>query len=98
MFFIKIILDKDAKEYIGSKSKDNSMNVSIIQTKSGCCATNELSVNIGIPKDVDRYKVYEEGGIKIYLQDGIIAPKNKISISLKKTFILKTLNVEGIYV
>lgn len=95
---MKIILEKDAKEYIEIKSKDNSINLSIFQVKTGWCSTNQLSVKIGNPKNIDNYTFHEVDGIRVYLQNGLIVPKEEIKISLKKALLFKTLNVEGIYV
>lgn len=58
----------------------------------------QLSVKIGNPRNIDRYKLYEVDGIKVYLQNGLIVPGDEIRISLRKIAFLKTLSVEGIYV
>lgn len=95
---MKINLDKEAREFIEGKSKQNSINISVVQAKTGWCTTMQLSVKMGNPRNINKFNLYEVDGINIYLEQGLIVPSDEISISLKKIMFFKTLSVVGIYV
>lgn len=94
---MEIILSNDASEFIKKKSpEDPSLNIAVVQVKSGWCSTNQLSVKIGNPGSSTRFDVYNIDGVDIYVQKGLSIPSGEIKITLNNYFITKSISVKGI--
>lgn len=91
-----IYIDNRAKEYIKSKSEDNSVQVLIEKLGGGWCSAYQPSVKMGKPYNESSFNIYNVGGINVYVPQGIKARNNQLKIGLSSLLWVKSLIVDGI--
>lgn len=93
---MRIIIDKDARDFIREKSSDNSITIVNVRGSCGWASFYIPSVLMGPPRDDKEYKVHEVGNIKVYIDADIRMKGDKFRIRLDKFLWLKQIKAEGI--
>lgn len=89
----EVLLDDDAKEYINKGSKENSILVKMVNVGSSWCPQLQPSVEMGKPKNKNKFKLIEIDGINVYLERDMEYRENKIKISIGKVLWKKHLKI-----
>lgn len=93
---MKIHIDKEAEEYIESKSSDKAIHIFMKKVGGGWCASFEPSVQVGRPYSKDNFKVHRAGDIDVYIAPSVVGKKSGISIGLSKILWFTKLTIEGV--
>lgn len=91
-----IYIDNRAKEYIRSKSEDNSIQILIENLGGGWCTASQPSVKMGKPYNESSFRIYKVEDINVYIPPSIKVRNDKLKISCSSFFWMKSLNVDGI--
>lgn len=92
---MEIIIEDKAKEYIRKKAKDNSIKIELVEASNCWVPIVEPSVEMGKPKDISQYNVYELDDIKIYYKKEFRSMGEQIKIKLDRYLFMKYLKVDG---
>ena len=95
VWFVNIIIDKDAAAYISKHSKDNSITLYMHAGGGGWCSIQSPIVQLGKPKKAESFDLYGINEISVYIRKGIKVRNDQVHIFLRKFLWIKDLAVDG---
>lgn len=92
---ININIEEAVINYL-QKKKNDSFTVNIKTSGGGCCPTFEIAeIELGKPKDINIYEIYQSNGITIFMSKKAIIIST-LSFSLQKNILTNSIIVSGL--
>lgn len=92
---MEIFIEDKAKKFIRKKSKENAVKVDMFEANTCWVPISEPSVEVGKPKVVEEYEIYDIDDIRVYYKKEFAIISKEMKIVLDSYFGLKYLKIDG---